>query len=219
VNAPQQYPPGWYQDPQGPGQRYWDGRQWTQHAQPAGPPQPAAQPRTGGGAPKALLAALGALVAIALVVGALLATGVLGGDDGGDGNLSQAEFKSQFEAIDGDTKQLGDDIQTTFSNAKGTSDAQLAAQLKPLVDRMDSVQKRLEELAFKAPTPDLENAVKEESGAAIRFGSDLNTFRVAAERHDESLAKTKVYALRVNGKELKDAANVVRSKLGLPTSP
>ncbi len=30
--------PGWYPDPQGPGQRYFDGQQWTAHHQPA--PQP-----------------------------------------------------------------------------------------------------------------------------------------------------------------------------------
>jgi hypothetical protein len=33
VNTPQQ-PPGWYPDPQGPGQRYWDGVQWTEHRAP-----------------------------------------------------------------------------------------------------------------------------------------------------------------------------------------
>ena len=33
MNTPQQ-PPGWYPDPQGPGQRYWDGVQWTEHRAP-----------------------------------------------------------------------------------------------------------------------------------------------------------------------------------------
>ena len=39
--------PGWYSDPQGPGQRYWDGTQWTEHRAPAapGPPPPQATPR------------------------------------------------------------------------------------------------------------------------------------------------------------------------------
>jgi hypothetical protein len=27
-------PPGWYADPQGQGQRYWDGSQWTEHTAP-----------------------------------------------------------------------------------------------------------------------------------------------------------------------------------------
>ena len=36
----QSAPPGWYPDPQGTGQRYWDGTQWTQQA-PAAPAGPA----------------------------------------------------------------------------------------------------------------------------------------------------------------------------------
>lgn len=28
-------PPGWYPDPQGGGQRYWDGDQWTEQRAPA----------------------------------------------------------------------------------------------------------------------------------------------------------------------------------------
>jgi Protein of unknown function (DUF2510) len=35
-------PAGWYKDPRGQGQRYWDGRQWTEHTHPAPAQQPAA---------------------------------------------------------------------------------------------------------------------------------------------------------------------------------
>ena len=35
AGGPQQTPPGWYPDPQGAGQRYWDGRQWTEQRAPA----------------------------------------------------------------------------------------------------------------------------------------------------------------------------------------
>jgi hypothetical protein len=42
---PQPPPPGWYQDPQGPGLRWWDGTRWSEHRQPAvalpPPPMPA----------------------------------------------------------------------------------------------------------------------------------------------------------------------------------
>ncbi|AGI12983.1 hypothetical protein PBI_BUTTERS_36 [Mycobacterium phage Butters] len=38
-------PPGWYPDPEGGGQRYWDGRQWTSHRAPLPPPAPAAERR------------------------------------------------------------------------------------------------------------------------------------------------------------------------------
>jgi hypothetical protein len=43
-HGPPNLPPaGWYQNPEGPGQRYWDGQMWTEHYsdQPA-PPQYAA---------------------------------------------------------------------------------------------------------------------------------------------------------------------------------
>ena len=37
--------PGWYQDPSGPGLRWWDGTRWTEHHQPAvAPPPPPAAP-------------------------------------------------------------------------------------------------------------------------------------------------------------------------------
>jgi hypothetical protein len=63
-------PPGWYQAPEGPFERWWDGSQWTAHARPLEPlsaPTPAplsAAARAAGW----LMAASGGLV----VIGALL---------------------------------------------------------------------------------------------------------------------------------------------------
>lgn len=52
AQGPQGTPPGWYPNPQGPGQRFWDGTKWTdsysqqQHQPPQHqpPPQPQHQP-------------------------------------------------------------------------------------------------------------------------------------------------------------------------------
>jgi hypothetical protein len=47
VNQPPP-PPGWYQDPTGPGLRWWDGAQWTEHQQHAAAlPPPPTVPRPG----------------------------------------------------------------------------------------------------------------------------------------------------------------------------
>jgi hypothetical protein len=33
-------PAGWYANPEGPGQRYWDGMEWTEHFNESAPPPP-----------------------------------------------------------------------------------------------------------------------------------------------------------------------------------
>jgi hypothetical protein len=81
-------PPGWYQDPQDASlQRWWSGRDWTEHAQPAhaaqgaarpspavasaGPPQPAAAPpRKRPGLRKA------AVISATIVAGLIIASAI-----------------------------------------------------------------------------------------------------------------------------------------------
>jgi len=46
MTTPPQPPAGWYPNPQGPGQRYWDGTQWTEHLHPPAQPAQQAQPET-----------------------------------------------------------------------------------------------------------------------------------------------------------------------------
>lgn len=53
-------PAGWYPDPSGqPGQRYWDGQQWTGHAAPAAP-----APKTGMTKSAKVVATIGAVIAV-----------------------------------------------------------------------------------------------------------------------------------------------------------
>lgn len=47
MTAPGGTPPGWYPDPQTPGQqRYWDGQAWTENVAPLAPAAPPAAPVT-----------------------------------------------------------------------------------------------------------------------------------------------------------------------------
>lgn len=53
-------PAGWYPDPSGvPGQRYWDGQQWTGHAPPAAP-----APKTGMTRSAKIVATAGVVIAV-----------------------------------------------------------------------------------------------------------------------------------------------------------
>ena len=62
---PQQHPAGWYPNPEGPGNRYWDGGQWTDNYAPA-PEKPKKQ-RT------VLKVVLGILIASFLLIGGCVA--------------------------------------------------------------------------------------------------------------------------------------------------
>ena len=46
--SPQTAPAGWYVDPHGGGQRYWDGVRWADHYAPSAAPAHAATARTDG---------------------------------------------------------------------------------------------------------------------------------------------------------------------------
>lgn len=81
AQGPQGTPPGWYQNPQGPGQRYWDGTRWTDnYSQGPQPPLPPHQPKSGGmpGWAKVLLGLLAAGTVV-VVVGVVGCAALVGG--------------------------------------------------------------------------------------------------------------------------------------------
>ena len=68
-------PPGWYQDPEGQGQRWWDGTHWTDRV--AGrAPAPPPPPRYSGAGWKIGLVVLGLLIAAVAGCGLLIDRGV-----------------------------------------------------------------------------------------------------------------------------------------------
>ncbi|MXM63672.1 DUF2510 domain-containing protein [Streptomyces sp. HUCO-GS316] len=90
-------PPGWYRDPSAPHmERWWDGTAWTEHrrAPAAAPGQPLPQPPSaGGGAGRARVVALttaGAVLAAAVVTGAV----VLGQDGGAEAETAPTRVSS-----------------------------------------------------------------------------------------------------------------------------
>ena len=224
MNAPQQPAPGWYQDPHGAGQRYWDGQQWTQHTQAAQPQAPAPQPAPSastGSSRGALLAVLAGVVVLAAAAGILFATGVVGGgDDGGKSEkLSLSEFKAEYQPIDDSSRQLGTDIANTLNAAgSASSDTAYAAQLAPLVTRLKQLSSQLNALAPKAPDADLRAAVGKEDFEVGKFASDFDEVRSSVEQHRVSNAKYFTASVLRDIQSVKAAADAVRSKLGLPTS-
>lgn len=132
-------PAGWYADPGGKGQRYWDGSQWTQHFQPSpGGPVPTAGLTTDGFAIAALvfsifggiiLSAIFAFVALrrirqgrrkgrglaiaALCITALWIAGII---------VAIALDKSNSERFTGEKKRIArvvDRLETAFDNGDG----------------------------------------------------------------------------------------------------
>lgn len=78
--AQPQTPPGWYPDPQGRGQRYWDGNRWTEHVSGVDAPPPGSYgPQTKRRGGIVWKVALGIVLGFCLLIGgcvALLGAGV-----------------------------------------------------------------------------------------------------------------------------------------------
>jgi Protein of unknown function (DUF2510) len=125
-------PAGWYDDPSGPGLRWWDGDQWTEHVHTAesaaatdasgegereAPPPELVKLRESirGRGSKGVGLVLGGLVVVIVVVALLLSGGSDNGDAGQSGNpvpsaaktAKAAATKAQIKAIDRQLKKKG----------------------------------------------------------------------------------------------------------------
>ena len=92
-------PPGWYPNPEGPGQRLWDGEKWTDSYSQAPPQQPVPPQPTSNTGRNCLIAALVilALAAVA-VVGCVAFVGV-GVEEGLEEGVDQLEKQQDRRAI------------------------------------------------------------------------------------------------------------------------
>jgi hypothetical protein len=126
-------PAGWYDDPSGPGLRWWDGEQWTEHVHTAesaaaatdtsaegereAPPPGLVKLRESirGRGAKGVGLVLGGLVLVIVVVALLLSGGSDNGNAGQSGNpvpsaaktAKAAATKAQIKAIDRQLKKKG----------------------------------------------------------------------------------------------------------------
>lgn len=91
-----QHPPGWYPNPQGPGQRYWDGTKWTDQYQPGAPVQE--EKKRGRFGRNCLMVTLGVVIGGVVLIGGCVA--ILGSaldeaeDEQNDTAITVEEFRS-----------------------------------------------------------------------------------------------------------------------------
>ena len=122
-------PPGWYNDPQGQGQRYWDGNQWTEQRAPA-PQQPQYQPpQKKGGGSTVLKVMLGVFLAFALLIGGCIALVGVGVNEADKEQKKKGITLSEFRSVKQGTTQK--EVEAEFGKPE---DAQEFEQEIPELD-------------------------------------------------------------------------------------
>ena len=154
--ASQNPPPGWYQNPEGPGQRYWDGIRWTdQYAQAPVPPAPQvpSQPTRGSGHKAARIVLVVLLVAVGVV--GLAGVALLGGEkgtDGGGGKAAAAKKADRaYDRLDGtivrNSRRTNDAVDLAFSKLAKASNRSpyggpILAAVVPTIERSTATVRR-----------------------------------------------------------------------------
>ena len=112
--------PGWYANPQGPGQRYWDGAQWTEQYQPA-PGQAAAAPKKERNWLKGcLLVTLGVVAAGVVLIGGCAVLFSAGVDEAQKEQDKKGITLSEFRSIEQGTSQ--DDVEAQLGEPEDSQE-------------------------------------------------------------------------------------------------
>ncbi len=139
----------------------------------------------------------------ALVLLAALAAAIgLAACGGGDSAPTKAEYQEAFQPVNEEIKTLGQEVGDAIVNAKGKSDADLAAQFKDLATRTTTAATSVGELE----PPDDEAIQKDQDAleAALNQGArDLTSIASAAEAGNAKTAAAAVAKLAADSDDIR----------------
>jgi hypothetical protein len=115
---PGQAAPGWYANPEGPGQRYWDGKQWTEPSPGQGPPPPPKKERNW--LKGCLLITLGVFLAGALLIAGCFAVIGAGVDEAEKEQNRKGITLSEFRSVKQGTSQ--DDVEAQLGEPEDSQE-------------------------------------------------------------------------------------------------
>jgi len=137
--APQQLPPpGWYLDPAGAGQRWWDGERWTEQVGPLPParesePPPGAAPAQSVGGGRGRQFRVGLAVLAVVLVGGLVA--LIASGSGEDAQAAYAECQRDSRQTFAAMQELGSHLDVGMVQADYATEV---GDVQATYDRFDS---------------------------------------------------------------------------------
>ena len=143
---------------------------------------------------------------MALVLAVVVAAGC-----GGDGGSSSEDFKPEFNKINDQMLQLGEDVGNGVQNAEGKQDTELADEFEGYAKRMDELKSRFDDLE---PPEDLKTQADRFSTAVGKLSKDLHDIADAAKNHDANRARDAPIALVRDSEEGRSARRALAEKTG-----
>ena len=141
AQGPQGTPPGWYPNPRGPGQLYWDGNQWTGEVW-----QPKPESKLGTTLKEWWWVPVAAIVVIAIAVGALQSL------------LSNSLSASEVDSVELGTTRAG--VEEKFGSPAGTEDSGIGGRECIFYNREGGAGRNQWQLCFRGSGDDARLEVK-----------------------------------------------------------